>query len=132
MFRNNPLKGMTYIELTVAIFITVIITGIAIRIMTQMNQGSEKISKDSMYYQTIGRFLGQVRADLRSATKIEQLDNTIVLTIATDDEGRFDTISFVIDEEKNSIIRNADQQRSTYDFGEPPENAGKFVFKIER
>lgn len=119
-------------ELIVAVVVTILITGVAIRIMSWVSLSSEQISKDSVYYQTMGRFLGQVRADLRSAVKIEEQNDSIVMTLAGEDETAVETVTFKIDRDKNRITRISQQQHSVYDFGEPPENAGKLVFKIER
>jgi Tfp pilus assembly protein PilW len=132
VLKTKQTKGLTLVELAAAVVITVLITGVALRIMFWASFRSEQIAKDSAYYQTTGRFLAQVRADLRSAVKVEEQNGNIILTLASDDENTVETVTFKIDQEKNRITRIQQQQHSIYDFGEPPENAGKLVFKIER
>ena len=128
---RQPARGLSFIELIVVMVIATLIISLAFRIWRRLGGDSETISEDARYYQVVGRFMAQLKMDLRSAVTMKKDGTDLVLTVNTEEFDRSAEIRYLVDKKTNRIVRTLDGKNSSFEFGKPPPGSGEFVFKLE-
>lgn len=124
-------RGFTIIELLVAIALVTLILPLSFNIWKHLRRGSDQVTEQARYYQTVGRFLGTFKPDVRVARRVRREGDVLVLALDTEDFGRTREVRYTVDRERHLITRTEDGHTSVFDFGSPPPGAGAFVFRIE-
>ncbi|MGM0599986.1 MAG: PulJ/GspJ family protein [Candidatus Rifleibacteriota bacterium] len=123
-------KGLTFIELTIVAVLGTLIIGMTYKIYSNIFNSSDKISGDSQYYLELGKFSAQIKSDLRSAVKVIKANDKLTIFTATEAYDKDEKIVYKVKEESNQIVRKSKDRSRIFNFGDPPEGAGKLVLNI--